>query len=126
MRVTSKQVLGSRFRVTRLREGYDQHAVDAFMDQVAVTLAQYEGHPSPADVLGGVPSPSDRPPLCPTDGGQLVDRSLDELRYSRCPDCGGVWLDRNALVALMAGADIRTHSPSLGSTSSWIAGLFRA
>ena len=125
MSVTSKQVMSSRFRVTRIREGYDQSDVDAFMDRVAVTLAAYEGHPSPEDVLRDVPSPTVRPPVCPADATPLAERTQEGLDFSHCPTCGGVWLDRSGLVALMAGADRRSAEPGAGATSSWIADVFR-
>ena len=124
MSVTSKQVMGSRFRVTRLREGYDQSDVDAFMDKVAVTLAGYEGHPSPEEVLNDVPSPDVRPPTCPVDASPLAERSSEGLTFSVCASCGGVWLDRTGVVSLMTGADRRSAEPG-GGTSSWIAAVFR-
>lgn len=34
---------------------------------------------------------------CPKDGGDLVERELDQVKVDICPECGGMWLDAGEL-----------------------------
>ncbi|WP_192496818.1 MULTISPECIES: DivIVA domain-containing protein [unclassified Pseudoclavibacter] len=45
--ITSQEVLGARFRVTRFKPGYAQAAVDDFLDEITAYLQQVErGEPA--------------------------------------------------------------------------------
>ena len=37
---------------------------------------------------------------CPKCGAQLVETGFHHMKIDRCPDCGGVWLDKGELEML--------------------------
>lgn len=48
--------------------------------------------------------------VCPACGGQMRLERVGELEIDRCPDCGGIFLDRGELAAL-SGREPSTYVP---------------
>ncbi len=48
--------------------------------------------------------------VCPACGGKMRLERVGELEIDRCPDCGGIFLDRGELEAL-SGSDPSTYVP---------------
>lgn len=44
---------------------------------------------------------------CPRDGGRMEQERIGSVRIDRCPQCGGIWLDKGELEQVVKSAEPR-------------------